>query len=173
MNPVPPRRSPSPSRTTGQMSTLIGKLAEVSKDIKNNQRFEEERDRSDRMRRSSMRRAASTETDTPEMGRHTTRLNRSSTQNGSLYRKSISFDQSIQQEQKSIWKHDDGSMSSIQSVDSDIDRMMRHSSMDSRLSGGSTQSDMPRGPRKKKRGLMGKLRSLTKGMGAESEGSVR
>lgn len=74
-----------------------------------------------------------------------------------------------------IWKQDDGSMSSIQSIDSDYNAyrgsMARESSMDSRLSGGSTQSDMPRGPKKKKRGLMGKLRSLTKSRGgSESDG---
>lgn len=118
-----------------------------------------------------MRRAQSTETDTPDMPRH--RISRSSPQNGSLYRKSLSLDQSMQQHDQAIWKVDDGSMSSMQSIDSEFGGgMVRDSSMDSRLSGGSTQSDMPRGPRKKKRGLMGKLRSLTKGKGGESEGSV-
>lgn len=34
--------------------------------------------------------------------------------------------------------------------------------MDSRLSGGSTQSDMVPGDRKKKKGLFGKLKKLTK-----------
>lgn len=123
------------------------------------------------MRRGSGRRAASTETDTPEMARHSMRMARSSSTHngGSLYRKSISFDQSMQQQQ-TLWKRDDDSISSMQSIDS-VD-MMRHSSMDSRLSGGSTQSDMPHGARKKKRGLIGKLRSLTKSMGPESEGSV-
>lgn len=76
-----------------------------------------------------------------------------------------------------IWKQDEGSMSSIQSIDSDYGAyltMGRESSLDSRLSTGSTQSDLPRGPRKKKRGLMGKLRSLTKSRGTESDGgSVR
>lgn len=79
----------------------------------------------------------------------------------------------MQQNDQSIWKHDDDSMSSMQSIDSELGGLVRDSSMDSRLSGGSTQSDMPRGPRKKKRGLMGKLRSLTKGRTAESEGSVK
>lgn len=64
-------------------------------------------------------------------------------------------------------------MSSMQSIDSEYGGMMnRDSSLDSRLSGGSTQSDMPR-HRKKKRGLMGKLRSLAKGSkGNESDASV-
>lgn len=129
---------------------------------------EDDRER-DKLRRGGMRRAASTENDTPDMPRH--RISRSS--NGSLIRKSLSLDQSMQHEQQSIWKQDDGSMSSMQSIDSELGGFVRDSSMDSRLSGGSTQSDMPRGPRKKRRsGIMGKLRSLTKSRGAESEGSV-
>lgn len=118
-----------------------------------------------------MRRAASTENETPEMSRHS-RVSRSSPHNGSLYRKSLSLDQSMQQPDQAIWKQDDGSMSSMQSIDSEFGGMGRDSSMDSRLSGGSIQSDMPHGQRKKKRSLMGKLRSLTKSKGAESEGSV-
>jgi hypothetical protein len=70
-----------------------------------------------------------------------------------------------------IWKQDDDSMSSLQSIDSDFGAMRRDSSMDSRLSTGSTQSDMPR-QRKKKRGLIGKLRSLTSRGGTESDISV-
>lgn len=49
------------------------------------------------------------------------------------------------------------------------------SDYDSRLSGGSTQSDIPRGPRKKRKTLMGKLRSLSlskNGRNSESEVSV-
>lgn len=61
----------------------------------------------------------------------------------------------------------------MQSIDSELGGMMRDSSFDSRLSGGSTQSDIPRGPRKKKKSLMGKLRSLTKSSrNSESEVSV-
>lgn len=78
---------------------------------------------------------------------------------------------------QNIWRQDDGSVSSMQSIDSELGGMVRDSSMDSRLdsrlSGGSTQSDLPRGPRKKKKGLMGKLRSLTKSSrNSESEISV-
>lgn len=150
----------------------MSRLTDASEDLKKYQRIcREEKEREKLVRRGSGRRAASTETDTPEMSRHSTRLIRSSSTHngGSLYRKSISFDQSMQQQQ-TLWKRDDDSISSMQSIDS-VD-MGRHSSMDSRLSGGSTQSDMPRGARKKKRGIMGKLRSLTKSMGPESEGSV-
>uniref|UniRef100_A0A182F192 Uncharacterized protein n=1 Tax=Anopheles albimanus TaxID=7167 RepID=A0A182F192_ANOAL len=71
---------------------------------------------------------------------------------------------------KLIWKEGDDSMSSLQSIDSDYGMMRRDSSLDSRLSTGSTQSDMPR-MRKKKRGIMGKLRSLslTRSKGTESD----
>lgn len=64
-------------------------------------------------------------------------------------------------------------MSSLQSIDSDYGMMRRDSSLDSRLSTGSTQSDMPR-MRKKKRGIMGTLRSLslTRSKGTESDYSV-
>ena len=61
-------------------------------------------------------------------------------------------------------------MSSLQSLDSEYGMMRRDGSMDSRLSAGSTQSDMPR-MRKKKRGLMGRLRSLAS-RGTESDVSV-
>lgn len=150
---------------------MLTRLADASEDLRKFQRMcEEDRDR-DKNRRSGMRRAASTENDTPEMSRQN-RISRSSPNNGSLYRKSLSLDQSMQQPDQAIWKLDDGSMSSMQSIDSEFGALGRDSSMDSRLSGGSTQSDMPRGQRKKKRGLMGKLRSLTKGKAADSEGSV-
>lgn len=165
-------RSPSPNPNSIQISSVLARLTETSDELRKYQRVcDEDRER-DKNRRSGMRRAASTETDTPDMPRH--RISRSSPQNGSLYRKSLSLDQSMQQPaDQAIWKLDDGSMSSMQSIDSEFGGgMVRDSSMDSRLSAGSTQSDMPRGPRKKKRGIMGKLRSLTKGKGAESEGSV-
>lgn len=163
-----------------QLTGVLGRLADASDELRRYQRVcDEERER-ERSRRSGMRRAASTETETPDMPRHS-RIVRSSPSNGSLYRKSLSLDQSMQHpDHQAIWKPTDdggGSMSSMQSIDSEFGvggGMVRDNSMDSRLSGGSTQSDMPRGARKKKpRGLMGKLRSLTKsGKGAESEGSV-
>lgn len=155
-----------------QISSVLARLAEASEELRKYQRIcEDERER-EKMRRGGLRRAASTENETPDMPRHSNRVNRSSTHNGSLYRKSLSLDQSMQHDQ-AIWKQqDDDSMSSMQSIDSELGGLVRDSSMDSRLSGGSTQSDMPRGPRKKRRGIMGKLRSLTKGKGMESDGSV-
>lgn len=122
-----------------------------------------------------MRRAASQEHDNAlevNLNRPIARLSRS-TQN-SLYRKSLSLDQSIQIEQQQIWKDSDvGSMSSVQSIDSEYGIRRGDSSMDSRLSVGSTQSDMPN-RRKKKKGIIGKLRSFTKSKrGTESDISVK
>lgn len=177
MNPNKPirskSRSPSPGPPAIQISSVLARLAEASEELRKYQRSCEDEKERDKARRGGMRRAASTENETPELPRHSMRLSRSSTHNGSLYRKSLSLDQSMQHNDQSIWKQDEDSMSSMQSIDSELGGLVRDSSMDSRLSGGSTQSDMPRGPRKKKKGLMGKLRSLTKGRTAESEGSVK
>ncbi|GAB0098805.1 putative leucine-rich repeat-containing protein DDB_G0290503 isoform X1 [Sergentomyia squamirostris] len=171
--PVPRRKSRSPSPSPGpapiQISSVLARLAEASEELRRYQRLcEDDRER-DRMRRGGMRRAASTEHD--ETSSRMSKLSRSSTQNGSLYRKSLSLDQSMQHEQQMIWKQDDDSMSSLQSIDSELGGMVRDSSLDSRLSAGSTQSDLPRGPRKKKKGIMGKLRSLTKTRSIDSDAS--
>ncbi|CAD7085418.1 unnamed protein product [Hermetia illucens] len=166
-------RSPSPGPNSMQISTVLARLAEASEELRRFQRLCEEEKERDRSRRSGMRRAASTENEPQMITRNSSsgKLSRSSTHNGSLIRKSLSLDHSIQQDQ-SIWRQDDGSLSSMQSIDSELGGMVRDSSMDSRLSGGSTQSDLPRGPRKKKRGIMGKLRSLTKSSRTGSESSI-
>lgn len=156
-----------------QISTVLARLAEASDELRRYQRLcEDERDR-DRAKRSGMRRAASQEHENgidSNPNRPIARLNRST--HGSLRYKSLSLDQSMQgEQQQQIWKDSDGgSMSSMQSIDSEYGIRRGDSSMDSRLSAGSTQSDMP-GRRKKKKGLMGKLRSLTKS-GRESDASV-
>lgn len=170
------RRSPSPGPNITQITNVITRLSEASDDLRRQQRLSEDEREREKMRR-NMRRAASTENETPEMQRRANRLAKSASHNGSLYRKSLSFDQSVGAEQK-MWKTGDGydSMSSMQSIDSEMGggagAFIRDSSMDSRLSAGSTQSDMPRGTRKKKRTLMGKLRSLTKGSRQDSDVSV-
>lgn len=182
--PTPPMRHKSPSPGPGGATTqpsqsitsVLSRLAEASEELRRYQRMcDEEKDR-ERMRRGGMRRAASQENDSVEghSSRPVMRLGRNG---GSLYKKSLSLDQSLQIEQQGlIWKEGDDSMSSLQSLDSEYGGMMhRDSSLDSRLSGGSTQSDMPR-MRKKKRGLMGKLRSLslTRGSkGSESDFSIQ
>lgn len=166
-------RSPSPSSAAIQIGHILARLSEASEDLRRYQRIcEDDRER-DRLRRGGMRRAASTEHDNSNDAKPSSRgLSRHSQNNGSLMRKSLSLDQSMQQQNQSIWKQDDGSMSSMASIDSDYGQLMRDSSLDSRLSGGSTQSDLPRGQRKKKRGIMGKLRSLTRTRGADSDASV-
>ncbi|XP_058448088.1 myosin-2 heavy chain isoform X4 [Malaya genurostris] len=174
--PTPPMRHKSPSPGPGgvtpqpkSITAVLTRLVEASEELKRYQRMcDEEKDR-ERMRRSGMRRAASQENDTIEG--HTSRPAMRS-----LYKKSLSLDQSLQNEQQGlIWKEGDDSMSSLQSLDSEYGAMIhRDPSLDSRLSGGSTQSDMPR-MRKKKRGLMGKLRSLslTRNKGSESDFSIQ
>lgn len=158
-----------------QLSTVLSRLAEASDELRRYQRVcDDERER-DRARRSRMRRATSQENENgldTNSNRPIARLNRSS--QGSLYRKSLSLDQSMQgDQQQQIWKDSDvGSMSSVQSIDSEYGIRRGDSSMDSRISTGSTQSDVT-GRRKKKKGIMGKLRSLTKSSRAESDNSVK
>lgn len=157
------------------ISTVLARLAEASDELRRYQRLCDDEKERDRARRSGMRRAASQENENgieaSSSNRPIARLNRSS--QGSLYRKSLSLDQSMQvEQQQQIWKDSDvGSMSSVQSIDSEYGIRRGDSSMDSRLSTGSTQSDMT-GRRKKKKGIMGKLRSLTKSSRADSDISV-
>lgn len=164
-----------------QVGNLISRLVTASDDIRQFQKsFGEDRER-ERMRRNSMRRAVSIENGVShgsDNERSIGRLSKSSTQNGILYRKSLSVDQSLGGPNPRIWKNPNDSNSSIQSIDSESHyggvNYARDSSLDSRLSGGSTQSDLPRGTRKKKRSLMGKLKSLTKSSSKnnDTDGSV-
>ncbi|XP_037894339.1 putative leucine-rich repeat-containing protein DDB_G0290503 isoform X5 [Glossina fuscipes] len=178
-------RSPSPSLNTLNVGNKLARLAEASEEFRKFQRINEEEHERSRLRR-NLRRAASQENDTHgsqssvasamSLQRNGVKLSRTTT-NGSVMRKSLSLDQSIQRDQN-IWCQDEGSVSSMQSIDSELGGLVRDSSMDSRLdsrlSGGSTQSDIPRGPRKKKKGLIGKLRSLTmSSRNSESEISIQ
>ncbi|EDW78005.2 uncharacterized protein Dwil_GK24249 [Drosophila willistoni] len=180
-------RSPSPTLNSSQITSVLARLAEASEELRKFQRLNEDEQERSRMRRGNLRRAASQENDhhgsTSSVAsaagsqRGGGRLSRNSSNNGSLIRKSLSLDHSIQRDQN-IWRQDDGSVSSMQSIDSELGGLVRDSSLDSRLdsrlSGGSTQSDIPRGPRKKKKGIMGKLRSLTKSSrNSESEISIQ
>ncbi|XP_023179110.2 myosin-6 isoform X6 [Drosophila hydei] len=180
-------RSPSPTLSSAQITNVLARLAEASEELRKFQRFNEDEQERSRIRRGNLRRAASQENDphgsTSSVAsaagsqRGGGRLSRNSSNNGSLIRKSLSLDHSIQRDQN-IWRQDDGSVSSMQSIDSELGGLVRDSSLDSRLdsrlSGGSTQSDIPRGPRKKKKGIMGKLRSLTKSSrNSESEVSIQ
>lgn len=160
---------PAASMNLEQIGNLIGRLVSASNDIRQFQKsFGEDRER-ERLRRNSLRRAVSIENGVTSDNERSIggRLSKSSTQNGGmLYRKSLSVDQSLGGQNSKLWKNPTDSNSSIQSIDSELQyggggNYARDTSLDSRLSGGSTQSDLPRA-RKKKRGLMGKLKSLTK-----------
>ncbi|XP_034099484.1 myosin-1 isoform X4 [Drosophila albomicans] len=178
-------RSPSPTLSSSQITSVLARLAEASEELRKFQRLTEDEQERSRMRRGNLRRAASQENDhhgstssvaSAAGSQRGGRISRNSS-NGNLIRKSLSLDHSIQRDQN-IWRQDDGSVSSMQSIDSELGGLVRDSSLDSRLdsrlSGGSTQSDLPRGPRKKKKSLMGKLRSLTKSSrNSESEISIQ
>lgn len=145
-----------------RVQSTMQRLLEATEDLKRFQRLgEEERERERIKRAMGMRRATSTEHDNTD----SVRVNRGFIRNGStgssLHRKSLSLEQTTQQEQN-IWKGDDDSLSSMQSLNSEVDTRWRKkdASFDSRLSGGSTQSEI--GEKKKKKGFIGKLKQLTK-----------
>jgi len=77
---------------------------------------------------------------------------------------------------QAIWKEEqDGSVNSLQSLDDHVDKRLqnmgrRETSLDSRLSGGSTQSELTTGDPKRKKGLFGKLKKLAKSR-SEDNGS--
>lgn len=181
--PTPPRRTRgSKSRETSpaietkepysikddrkpQIQSTMQRLMDATEELKRFQRLNEEDRERDRIKRvMGMRRATSTEHDTVvESSRLRKGFVRNGTTGSSLHRKSLSLEHNIQNEQN-IWKTDDDSLSSMQSLDgaSDVEGRWnrRDTSLDSRLSGGSTQSDV--GEKKKKKGLIGKLKKLTK-----------
>ncbi|KAF7281936.1 hypothetical protein GWI33_004055 [Rhynchophorus ferrugineus] len=179
--PTPPRRTKSKSRETSpaldyressqtpedkqqQIYKIMQRLVHTTEDLRKRQKYYEDEDERERLRRMGMRRATSTEAEplgTSRYSKSTLRKQSSIISQGSLHRKSLSLEHNIQTDQK-IWRSDNDSMSSLQSIESDIDikRNKRDSSLDSRLSAGSTQSDV--GEKKKKTSLMGKLKKLTK-----------
>ncbi|XP_030748384.1 uncharacterized protein PFB0765w isoform X2 [Sitophilus oryzae] len=180
--PTPPRRTKSKSRETSpaidyressqtpedkqqQIHRIMQRLVHTTEDLRKIQKLNEDEEERERLRRMGMRRATSTEAEAIGSSRYSKsalRKQSSIISQGSLHRKSISLEHNIQADQK-IWQTDNNdSLSSLQSFESDIDikRGKRDSSLDSRLSAGSTQSDT--GEKKKKTGLMGKLKKLTK-----------
>ncbi|VVC90550.1 unnamed protein product [Leptidea sinapis] len=89
---------------------------------------------------------------------------RTTTRAPSLKKRSISLEQTTK-EQSSIWKSvDESSVSSMQSLDGDdrLFTMQRDPSLDSRLSGGSAQSEVLPTEKTKKKSFFGKLKKLTK-----------
>ncbi|XP_050314721.1 restin homolog isoform X2 [Anthonomus grandis grandis] len=177
--PTPPRRTKSKSRETSpvigatepsqedkqqQIQRIMLRLVNTTEDLRKIQKFNERDIERERIRKMGMRRATSTEAENVGSARYgkTIKKQTSLERQGSLQRKSLSLEHNIQADQN-IWRSDDygDSLSSLQSFDGEADKMVkRDSSLDSRLSGGSTQSDV--GDKKKKKSLMGKLKKLTK-----------
>lgn len=109
--PVTPKRSrsPSPSMNTSNIGSVLARLAEASEEVRKFQRISEEEHERSRMRRGNLRRAASQENDPHgsqssvasaggSSHRNGSKLSRSG-HNGSLIRKSLSLDQTIQPDQ--------------------------------------------------------------------------
>ncbi|XP_061385732.1 centromere-associated protein E isoform X1 [Danaus plexippus] len=170
MTPTPPRRNRS-SKSRSRSATPETSEAQAASDAQATavrlKRLTDELRASriaERQRRqqTSARRAMSTEP------RDTLSVTSSRTPSRapSLKKRSISLEQTTK-EQSSIWKTvEDSSVSSMQSLDGDADvrlfTMQRDNSLDSRLSGGSTQSDVLPTEKKKKKGLFDKLKKMTK-----------
>ncbi|XP_060537049.1 uncharacterized protein LOC132708624 isoform X2 [Cylas formicarius] len=173
--PTPPRRTKSKSRETSpaldrterslsvdpeekkqKIQLVMQRLVHTTEDLRKLQRVTEDDDEKERMRRMGMRRATSTETES-RYNRNMVRK-ASVTSQGSLYRKSLSLEHTTGADQK-IWTNEVNVNDSLSSLRS-MEEAKRDFSLDSRLSGGSTQSDV--GDKKKKKSLMGKLRNLTK-----------
>ncbi|KAM3967746.1 LOW QUALITY PROTEIN: uncharacterized protein ACR2FA_011294 [Aphomia sociella] len=169
MTPTPPRRnrsSKSRSRSATPESVEANSAAEAAATAARLRRLTDELRASriaERQRRqqASARRAMSTE---PRDTLSVTPASRTPSRAPSLKKRSISLEQTTK-EQSLIWKSvDESSVSSMQSLDGDDMRlftMHRDASLDSRLSGGSAQSDVIPGDKKKK-SLFGKLKKLTK-----------
>lgn len=181
--PTPPRRTRSKSRESSpaidgrersmgpeekqqQIYYIMQRLVNTTEDLRKLQKIADDEYERERIKRKmGMRRATSTENENTSNGSSnkpyvSKRVLGSSM--SSLHRKSLSLEHTLQAEQK-IWKNESDSMSSLQSIemsDTDGGRSRRDVSLDSRLSGDSTQSDVA--DKKKKKGIFGKLKKLTK-----------
>lgn len=175
--PTPPRRTRSKSRKTfpafdrretslspeekqQQIQYMMQRLVHTTEDLRKIQILPDDDYERERLKRLGVnRRATSSEHEALPNPRYGVTRKPSVS---SLKRKSISLEQTTQIEQK-IWTNDN-SMTSLNSLElhSDIEtgRTRRDASLDSRLSNGSTQSEI--GDKKKKKGIMGKLKKLTK-----------
>lgn len=103
-------RSPSPTLSSSQITSVLARLAEASEELRKFQRFNEDEQERSRIRRGNLRRAASQENDphgstssvaSAAGSQRGGRLSRNSSNNGSLIRKSLSLDHSIQKDQVS------------------------------------------------------------------------
>ncbi|KAF5306044.1 hypothetical protein FQR65_LT00759 [Abscondita terminalis] len=150
-----------------QIQSVMTRLGDVTDELRRYQRLAEKNRERERLKRTmGLRRATSTEHDSlqVDMNKSTKEFTKNGSGSTSLHRKSLSLEHTLQNEQ-SIWRNDEDSLSSLQSIDavSDLDTRWgkRDTSLDSRLSGGSTQSETGASDKKKK-GLIGKLKKLTK-----------
>ncbi|KAK5639511.1 hypothetical protein RI129_012003 [Pyrocoelia pectoralis] len=149
-----------------QIQSVMVRLSDVTDELRRYQRLTERNRERDRIKRTmGLRRATSTEHDNiPDLNLSSRELSKNGNTTMSLHRRSLSLEHTFQNEQN-IWRNDDDSLSSLQSIDaaSDIDSKWgkRDTSLDSRLSSTSTQSETGAGDKKKK-GLIGKLKKLTK-----------
>ncbi|CAH0592348.1 unnamed protein product [Chrysodeixis includens] len=169
VTPTPPRRnrsSKSRSRSATPESGANG--AEAASTAARLRRLTDELRASriaERQRRhqATARRAMSTE---PRDTLSVSPATRTPSRAPSLKKRSISLEQTTK-DQSLIWKSvDESSVSSMQSLDGDADNrlftMQRDASLDSRLSGGSAQSEVLPSEKKKKKSIFGKLKKLTK-----------
>ncbi|XP_041975253.1 nucleoprotein TPR isoform X5 [Aricia agestis] len=163
MTPTPPRRnrsSASRSRSTtpeggaGGGAVAGARLRRLADELRASRIGERQRRHA-----ASARRAMSTE---PREALSAA-SSRPAQRNSSLKKRSISLEQTTK-DQNAIWKSvDESSVSSMQSLDDDARfTVQRDASLDSRLSGGSAASDVLPNEKKKKKGLFGKLKKLTK-----------
>ncbi|KAG8276942.1 Protein soga3, partial [Homalodisca vitripennis] len=160
--------SPAVQSKSEQIQVTLQRLTEATQELRRSQKASEERDRERARRAFAARRAGSTESDTASGVSMSAGLGTKT--KGRLYRKSLSLEQTsaISANQDQIWKDDrEGSLNSIQSLDERVDTKFmslqrRDPSLDSRLSGGSTQSEVIPSDKKVKKGLFGKLKKLTK-----------
>ncbi|XP_046966451.1 centromere-associated protein E [Vanessa cardui] len=172
MTPTPPRRNrssksrsrsgtpeSSEARAAHEAASTAARLRRLTDELRASRIAERQR-----RQQASARRAMSTE---PRDTLSVTPASRTPSRAPSLKKRSISLEQTTK-EQSAIWKTvDDNSVSSLQSLDGDSDMrmftMQRDASLDSRLSGGSVQSEvLPSDKKKKKKGLFGKLKEFTK-----------
>lgn len=150
-----------------QVQSTMRRIIDVTEELKRYQRLtEDDRERERLKRVMGMRRATSTEHENHLDGTHksTRGYVRNDASTGNAMRKSLSLEHAIHPDQN-IWKGDDDSLSSRQSLDvsSDVETIRwtkQDINSDSRLSGGSTQSES--GEQRKKKGFLGKLKKLTK-----------
>ncbi|XP_038208413.1 myosin-9 isoform X3 [Zerene cesonia] len=163
--PTPPRRnrssksrsrSATPEQSTAESVSTGARLLRLADELRASRIAERQR-----RQLTNARRAMSTE---PRDTMTVSSTSRVPSRVPSLKKRSISLEQTTK-DQTSIWKSvDDSSVSSMQSLDGDdrLFTMQRDTSLDSRLSGGSAQSEVLPSEKKKKKSIFGKLKKLTK-----------